>query len=46
VPFSNSLVLDPYLLLSLLIKMWADDDFYFTSTYTPNTFLFYIIFTN
>lgn len=37
-PFYNSLVLDPYLLLSLLIKMWADDDFYFTSTHTPTNF--------
>ena len=37
-PFYNSLVLDPYLLLSLLIKMGADDDFDCTSTYTPTNF--------
>jgi len=38
VPFYDSLVRYLYLLLILLIKMWADDDFSCTYTYTPTNF--------
>lgn len=37
-PDAEAFLSPPSLLLSLLIKMWADDDLDLTSTYTPTNF--------